>query len=79
MDKHAHGVLVLIAYAQKSPINANTGVSRGHKSLNLGLSLQLHSHFVCASSVGSGESAQQRRLAGAIVALQSNKYQNRSC
>ena len=55
-------VLVLIAYSQKYPINVHADVSRGARSLKLGLSLHLHPHFGYASREGSGESANLYRL-----------------
>ena len=55
--------LVLIAYAQTTPLNTHTGVSRGARCLNVGLNPPLLSYFVYARSEGSDETAQMRRLA----------------
>ena len=43
-------VLVFIAYAQMSPINAHADVSSEAISLNFGMSLRLHPYFVYGSS-----------------------------
>ena len=51
-------ILVLIAYAQRPPLNAHAGVSSGSRGLTVGVSLHLHPYFMYASSEGSGQSAQ---------------------
>ena len=55
-------VLVLIAYAHKPTITSHSDISSGARSLNFGLSLDLHPYFVYASSEDSGVSAHVRRL-----------------
>ena len=40
----------------------------GLRGLNFGLNLYLHLYFVYACSVGCGESAHLRKLAGAFIA-----------
>ena len=49
-----HEISVLIAYAQKSPLNAR--VSNSPRGLIFGLSLHLYPYFVYANSEGSGVS-----------------------
>ena len=50
----AYEILLLIAYAQKPPSNANADVSSGARDLDFGLNFHLHPYFVYASSKGSG-------------------------
>ena len=57
-----HEIVVLIAHAQKLPLNAQVDVSSGARGLKFGTSLYIHTYFVYASSEGSGESAHVRRL-----------------
>ena len=52
-----HEISVLIAYAQMQLINAHAKLE-----FKTFLRLHLHPYFVLASSEGSGESAQMRRL-----------------
>ena len=59
----AHESLVLIAFAQKPPLNAHADLHTVARGLNFGLTLHLHQNFVYASSEGSGESARLCRLA----------------
>ena len=72
-------ILVLIAYAQKPPINAHTDVSSSARGLNLGQSHYLHLYFVYMSRECSGESVHLPRLVCAFVAWQCDKYQNHTC
>ena len=59
----AHAILVLIAYAQNLPLKFHADVfSRARGSLILCLSLYLDPYFMYASSEGSGESVNWRRL-----------------
>ena len=75
----AHAILVLIAYSQKSAINAHADVSNGAIGLYLGLRLHLHLFFVYAISEGSGESGHMCRLIRAFAARQCDKYQIPMC
>ena len=68
-----HDILARIAYAQTPQLNAHAEVFSGARGLNFGLSLHLHPYFVYASSEGSGESAQARRLAWVFVARRCDK------
>ena len=52
-------ILVLIANAQKLPLNAKADIPKGARGLNFGLSPDLYQFFVYVSSKGSGESAGQ--------------------
>ena len=54
--------LILIAYWQKSPINADVEAFRETNGLNIDLRLPLLPNFVCARREGSGEAARMRRL-----------------
>ena len=56
-------ILVLIAYAQASPLNAHADISRRARGLNFGLSLPLLPYFVYARRKGSGKTARMRSLA----------------
>ena len=55
-------MLVLIAYAQKRPLNTHSNVSSGARGLNFALSLNQHPYFMYASSEGSEELAHMCRL-----------------
>ena len=70
----AHGISVLIAYAQKLPLNAHTAICSGATFVIFGLSLHLRQYVVYASSEGSGESVHMHRLARAFAARNYNKY-----
>ena len=50
LSRSACECLVLVAYAQTPPLNAQADVSRGARGLNFGLSFHLNSYFVYASS-----------------------------
>ena len=65
-----HAILVLIAYAQRPPLNAHPDVPSGPTCTIFGLRLYLHPYFVYASSEGSCESVQLHRLDRAFVARQ---------
>ena len=51
-----HKISILIAYAQKPPLNPHDDKSNRARDLNFGQSLHLLSHFVFASSKYSGKS-----------------------
>ena len=51
-----------LQYAQMSLINAHADISSETRGLNFGLSIYQLPYFMCASSKGSGYSAQMRRL-----------------
>ena len=51
------------AYVKMPLINAHADLSIGTRGLSVCLSLHLHPYFVYASSAGSSESADMRRLA----------------
>ena len=55
----AHGILVLIAYAQMSPLNAHADIFSG---LNFSLCLHVHLNYVNASSKGTWVSKHMRRF-----------------
>ena len=59
-------ILVLIAYAQKSPLNTYADLPSGPRGFNIGLSLYLYTNF--ASIKCFGEYVHLRRLAKASVA-----------
>ena len=61
-------ISVRFAYAQKSPLNEHADVSNMVRVLNFALRLHLHPYFMCASSEGSVETAQLRRLSRAFIA-----------
>ena len=75
----AHDNSILIASAQKPPINSHTDLLSGTRDLSFSLGLQLHPHFVYPSSEGSDESAHLRRLVKAFDIRQYDKYQNSMC
>ena len=50
-------ILVLIAYAQKSPLNAHVDVSNEDIALKFGLNLHLYQFFGYVSTEGPGEHA----------------------
>ena len=70
----AHGILVLIAYAQKPPLSAHAVIFSGAIGLHFGPSLQLHPDFVYANSEGSGEAARMRRLVWALATRRCDKH-----
>ena len=70
-----HEIVVLIAHAQKLPLNAKLDISNGARVLQFGTSLYIHTYFVYASSEESGESAHVRRLTIPFVARQCGKNQ----
>ena len=55
---YIHEILVLIAYAQKLPINTHADASSGARVLNFSQSIHLHPYFENANSKGSGEYVQ---------------------
>ena len=62
-SKPVHKISVLIAYAQKPPLNSHADLYSRDRSLHFGPSLHLHSNFVYASSKGSSQTADaQARL-----------------
>ena len=56
-------IFVITAYAQCHSLNIHAQLSIGTKDNKLGLRVHLRSCLVYASSEGSGETAQLRRLA----------------
>ena len=58
-----HQILVLIAYALKTPLNDHVDISSGARGLNLDTRSHLHPYFVYASSESSGESHEPSVLA----------------
>ena len=64
--------LPVIAYVHMPIINTRAEVSSDASVLNFGLSFHIHPSFVHASSKGSGESVDLRRLAKAFVTRQCN-------
>ena len=75
-NEPAHEILVLIAYAQMSLINAHTDVSGEARGQKFGLSLQLPPCFVYAISEDSRESAHMRRLAIVFATRRCDKDRN---
>ena len=57
-----HKILVLIAYAQKPPVNATSDVYSESRVLMFSLSLPLHPYFVYTINEGSGKSVHLHRL-----------------
>ena len=72
------GMLVLIAYAQKTLINAyaDVHVASSARGLHFGLSLHRSPFFLLARSEGSGESRHMRRLVRIFVAQKRVKNKN---
>ena len=62
-----HEISVLISYAQKLPLIANTYVPSVAGDLNCGLSLHVHPYFMYAGSQGSGETVWVRRPTRALA------------
>ena len=56
---------MLIAYAQKPPVNVHAAYRVG---IEVDLGVSLHSYFVYANCEGYGENAHLRRLAWAFIA-----------
>ena len=75
----AYVSFVLIAHAQKPPLNTLADLSSGVCGLKFRLKLYVHSNDAYASIVGSGECAHMRRLALVFAARQCNKHQNLMC
>ena len=70
--------LVLIAYAQESPLNTQAELSSSARGLIFGLSLYLYPYFVYSSSRCSGESAHLHSLTGVSVPRQYDKFQHQN-
>ena len=68
-----HKILVLNAYVQKPPLDANADAPITNKGLTFGLSLHLNPYFVYASNIGSGQTVHLCRLVWVFIARQCEK------
>ena len=62
VNRPAHEILVLSAYAQKPSLITHADVSSETRGLHFGLSLHLHSYFVYVSRKGSSKPIHLWRL-----------------
>ena len=78
-SKPAHKISVLIAYAQKPPLDTYADLSSVDRSLNFGPSLHLRSNFVYACNKGSGKIADVQAHLSLLLTNALSTFKNRVC